>query len=1334
MKKYILQNINGIDNIDKLKIKNNRNDLDIINITDSEIPNYNAEDNLEELNILSMHEDYDSSIMTIQNSKLIVKISECDIFSDGSEIDKIPEIFFKKRNLLIMRNDDNKCFLYCYVRKFKNVITSKAFRITKRDLLITEEIMDECNMDFDNVSLDELDKIENLLKVNIHIFGCNKKFNSKKIIRKSKSDFDKDLDLLLIDDIKHYILIKNINKFISDNSHVIKTCRNCLNVFYSEIKYKEHIEYCKFRKPKKLMPSFKKYMGFENLKNCILNNWMIHSDFECIIDPITKEHSFIAGGYYLECRNNKFSKKVQTFYDLKEYTISLVKELVYIDHIESNYLQNEIDYNNFNQEEFNNVKFCKYCKSEFNHPYNDRYIILYEICDKEKLKYVLENNDFNEEVNTLARNYYDSLDNDGCKRIVYKQTCDKNRYYGDSSCLTYLKKEIRNSIMPKNIKDIDMVNAHPVILNYLCKKNNVDCDILKNYIENRELILSSFGEDRKIIKELFLTVLNGGFKDIYSDDKQTNNYLKLFENEIIKIQIYFYTNDKRYSDIDYNYKGKNLSRIILDIENQILQIMINYFISKNVNILTLEYDGLKIYTDRNSKHFSINELELNIYKNIGVNMKLTFKNIEDSFSDCGIRCNTDSIKHKNIIENKIKVIHHDHCLEKNNIIGYICRKCNLQIKNNKTIPMCFFNGMKYDNSIILKSICDIYKNNVNLNVIGNSCESFKMIDFKFKKIKYSLKLLDMCNFIKGSLNDLSKNLNDKDKIITKEHFSNNFELMKYKVCFPYEFITKENIYDENLPPIEKFYSSLKLDNISEEDYDKTLEIYKNLNCKNIKEYLDIYLKLDICLQTDIFNVFRKCIWDKFEIDCSKYITSCSLSLDLMLKYTGVKIELIRDISIFDYVNSSILGGICIASQNIADDKDGIISSCDIASLYPYIMTKKLPIGNYRFIKYFNRNRYLDSDYSCLLNVEIYTTDRVKNNSILKQFPALISKTSIKYDDLSEFQRKNLKENYKSSEKLITHLGYDKNCYISFEMYEMMISLGYKIIVNKILEYKHSNFMKPYIDFLFEKKSYYKKNGDIGMSNTFKILANSLFGVMMTRCENFKDFKIVTKESQVDKQIKKSNFSCRNIINKNLTILEMKKTSVVYKYPILIGSIILQNSKVHMFNYLYKIYPQLFGDYKVLHMDTDSIYAKLNISYNEYLKILKENEDLFGKNIGMMVTESLDNPIKEFIALSSKCYSYICKNDIENNKNKLKNNVIHSKGISNSYKNKYIDHTLFKKTLLENMKPDKISFNNISVKNQQIKTNKIIKNNIEFLNDKRYISNISENIPHSLYIE
>ena len=140
---------------------------------------------------------------------------------------------------------------------------------------------------------------------------------------------------------------------------------------------------------------------------------------------------------------------------------------------------------------------------------------------------------------------------------------------------------------------------------------------------------------------------------------------------------------------------------------------------------------------------------------------------------------------------------------------------------------------------------------------------------------------------------------------------------------------------------------------------------------------------------------------------------------------------------------------------------------------------------------------------------------------------------------------------------------------------------------------------------------------------------------------------------------------------------MKKHQLL-NYPILIGSIILQNSKVHMFNYLYKIYPRLFGDYKVLYMDTGSIYAKLDISQNNYLKILEKNKDFFGKFIGQNEAECIDNPIKEFISLSSKRYSYICKNDIENNKNKLKNNIVHTKGIANSYKNKYIDHALFKK--------------------------------------------------------
>ena len=129
--------------------------------------------------------------------------------------------------------------------------------------------------------------------------------------------------------------------------------------------------------------------------------------------------------------------------------------------------------------------------------------------------------------------------------------------------------------------------------------------------------------------------------------------------------------------------GKNLSRIILEQQNKILQIMINYFISKRVKIFTLEYDGLKIYTDEKSKHFSINDLEKIIFKNTEINMKLSFKEIIDSFPDFGIRVSTDNIIDENIIENKVKVIHHNHAFEKENILSFICRECNLQIKNNK---------------------------------------------------------------------------------------------------------------------------------------------------------------------------------------------------------------------------------------------------------------------------------------------------------------------------------------------------------------------------------------------------------------------------------------------------------------------------------------------------------------------------------------------------------------------------------------------------------------------------------------------------------------------------
>ena len=60
-----------------------------------------------------------------------------------------------------------------------------------------------------------------------------------------------------------------------------------------------------------------------------------------------------------------------------------------------------------------------------------------------------------------------------------------------------------------------------------------------------------------------------------------------------------------------------------------------------------------------------------------------------------------------------------------------------------------------------------------------------------------------------------------------------------------------------------------------------------------------------------------------------------------------------------------------------------ISCCDVCSLYPYIMTQKLPISDHKFVSKFNNNKYGQNiNHSCLLSVEIYTTKKVLNDKIL----------------------------------------------------------------------------------------------------------------------------------------------------------------------------------------------------------------------------------------------------------------------------------------------------------------------------------------------------------------
>ena len=124
-------------------------------------------------------------------------MSEVQLFAPGnsSEINKIPQVFFNQKNLVIIKNlNDNKCLLWCYIRRHLNPVDSNVSRINKKDIGISKELIEEHNTNFENVSISEIDKIEDLLETNIYIFGCNKKLENKKILRKSLKNYDKDLD------------------------------------------------------------------------------------------------------------------------------------------------------------------------------------------------------------------------------------------------------------------------------------------------------------------------------------------------------------------------------------------------------------------------------------------------------------------------------------------------------------------------------------------------------------------------------------------------------------------------------------------------------------------------------------------------------------------------------------------------------------------------------------------------------------------------------------------------------------------------------------------------------------------------------------------------------------------------------------------------------------------------------------------------------------------------------------------------------------------------------------------------------------------------------------
>ena len=76
------------------------------------------------------------------------------------------------------------------------------------------------------------------------------------------------------------------------------------------------------------------------------------------------------------------------------------------------------------------------------------------------------------------------------------------------------------------------------------------------------------------------------------------------------------------------------------------------------------------------------------------------------------------------------------------------------------------------------------------------------------------------------------------------------------------------------------------------------------------EYHDLYLGSDVLLLTDVFENFRKICTQYYGLDQCYYFTSPGLSWHAMLKMTDIKLELITDIDMFQFIEKGMRGGIC----------------------------------------------------------------------------------------------------------------------------------------------------------------------------------------------------------------------------------------------------------------------------------------------------------------------------------------------------------------------------------------------------------------------------------------
>ena len=216
-----------------------------------------------------------------------------------------------------------------------------------------------------------------------------------------------------------------------------------------------------------------------------------------------------------------------------------------------------------------------------------------------------------------------------------KNLKNMGRLFAQSASLQNLPREFRGAI-GGNYHDIDMVNCHPSLLLQYCKKNDIKCDNLEYYVDNRDVVIKKIMNDYQMnkgdVKQLFLSVMNGGKRDGITDP-----FFTKFKTECERIHTFITSlNPKLHKDVckrkEFNINGSLTNIILCTLENEILLYAVQYLMSKDYKVDVLVFDGCMIRKEEDKEITDklLNGLNVYVLEKTGYDIKFIEKELDTS--------------------------------------------------------------------------------------------------------------------------------------------------------------------------------------------------------------------------------------------------------------------------------------------------------------------------------------------------------------------------------------------------------------------------------------------------------------------------------------------------------------------------------------------------------------------------------------------------------------------------------------------------------------------------------------------------------------------------------